>query len=70
MKATKKNLIKYLEASIENCHSLANYFEKNGDEATSSKYLNESNALRDIIFCLNDSEYFTRQYKNMVKEEE
>ena len=68
MKATKKNLITYLKATIDNCHSVADYYKRNNDELNASKYIREASALRDILFCLQDDEYFEKQFNIIVKD--
>ena len=69
MKATKKNLKKYLEASIKNLHAVANLWKENNNEEEASRCIREASALRDILYCLTNDGYFTIQYKNMVKED-
>ena len=68
MQATKKNLITYLKATINNCHEVARIYKEKNDEAEADKYIREASALRDIIFCLEDDEYFEKQFNIMMED--
>ena len=63
MRKTKENVIKLLEAKMNNAYDMYKMYKKDGDEEEARVYLSDSIAYQDAIWCLTDGKYFN----NMIK---